>query len=54
MKVNEDIKKSKKLFDKGLKLAQLGNPNDASKLFEEAAWLDPKNPKIQFIWELLT
>ena len=48
MKVNEDIKKSKILFDKGLKLAQLGNPNDASKLFEEAAWLDPENPKIQF------
>lgn len=48
MNSKEDIKSSKKLFEKGLKLAQLGNPMDASKLFEEAAWLDPKNSKIQF------
>ena len=35
-------------FTRGLKSAQLGQPDAAAKDFEEAAWLDPDNPTIQF------
>lgn len=35
-------------FTRGLKSAQMGFPDKASQDFEEAAWLDPKDPKIQF------
>lgn len=33
---------------RGLKSAQLGFPDKAAADFEEAAWLDPENPNIQF------
>lgn len=35
-------------FQAGLRAAQLGFPDQAAREFEEAAWLDPDNPDIQF------
>ena len=35
-------------FQRGLKSAQLGFPDRAATDFEEAAWLEPDNPEIQF------
>ena len=35
-------------FQRGLKSAQLGQPDRAAADFEEAAWLDPGNATIQF------
>ena len=35
-------------FQRGLKSAQLGQPDRAAADFEEAAWLDPDNATIQF------
>lgn len=35
-------------FTRGLKSAQMGFPDKAAADFEEAAWLDPQNPQIQF------
>jgi len=35
-------------FARGLKAAQLGQPDAAARDFEEAAWLDPDNATIQF------
>lgn len=35
-------------FERGLRSAQLGFPDKAAADFEEAAWLDPKSPDIQF------
>ena len=35
-------------FIRGLKSAQMGFPDKAAQDFEEAAWLDPEDPKIQF------
>ena len=35
-------------FQRGLKSAQLGFPDQAATDFEEAAWLEPDNPEIQF------
>ncbi len=39
---------SAEFFARGLKSAQLGQPDAAARDFEEAAWLDPHNPTIQF------
>lgn len=39
---------SAEFFARGLKSAQLGQPDAAARDFEEAAWLDPYNPTIQF------
>ena len=39
---------SAEFFARGLKSAQLGQPDDAACDFEEAAWLDPENAVIQF------
>ena len=39
---------SAEFFARGLKSAQLGHPDAAARDFEEAAWLDPDNPTIQF------
>jgi tetratricopeptide (TPR) repeat protein len=35
-------------FERGLKSARLGFPDQAVKDFEEAAWLDPDNFEVQF------
>ncbi len=35
-------------FERGLQSARLGFPDRAIKDFEEAAWLDPDDPEIQF------
>ena len=39
---------SAEFFARGLKSAQLGQPDAAARDFEEAAWLDPGNAIIQF------
>ena len=39
---------SAEYFARGLKSAQLGQPDTAAQDFEEAAWLDPKDAKVQF------
>ena len=39
---------SAEYFARGLKSAQLGQPDAAARDFEEAAWLDPDNATIQF------
>lgn len=39
---------STEYFARGLKSAQLGQPDAAAQDFEEAAWLDPDNAIIQF------
>ena len=39
---------SAEYFSRGLKSAQLGQPDAAAQDFEEAAWLDPENATIQF------
>ena len=39
---------SAEYFARGLKSAQLGQPDAAASDFEEAAWLEPENPTIQF------
>ena len=39
---------SAEYFARGLKSAQLGQPDAAARDFEEAAWLDPENATIQF------
>ncbi len=39
---------SAEYFARGLKSAQLGQPDAAARDFEEAAWLDPENSTIQF------
>lgn len=39
---------SAEFFARGLKSAQLGQPDAAARDFEEAAWLDPDNATIQF------
>ena len=39
---------SAEYFARGLKSAQLGQPDAAAQDFEEAAWLDPGNATIQF------
>ena len=39
---------SDEYFARGLKSAQLGQPDAAAQDFEEAAWLDPTNAIIQF------
>jgi tetratricopeptide (TPR) repeat protein len=41
-------KTAAEFFARGLKNAQLGIPDKAASDFEEAAWLDPENPEIQF------
>ncbi len=41
-------KTATEFFNRGLKNAQLGIPDKAVNDFEEAAWLDPQNPEIQF------
>ena len=39
---------SAEFFARGLKSAQLGQPDAAARDFEEAAWLDPENGTIHF------
>ena len=41
-------KTADEFFQRGLKNAQLGIPDKAAADFEEAAWLEPENPEIQF------
>jgi lipoprotein NlpI len=41
-------KTAAEFFRRGLKSAQLGIPDKAAADFEEAAWLEPDNPEIQF------
>ena len=41
-------KTAPEFFARGLKNAQLGIPDKAASDFEEAAWLEPENPEIQF------
>ncbi len=41
-------KTADEFFQRGLKNARLGFPDKAAEDFEEAAWLDPDNPEIQF------
>jgi tetratricopeptide (TPR) repeat protein len=35
-------------FQRGLRNAQIGIPDKAAEDFEEAAWMEPENPEIQF------
>jgi len=42
------LKTADEFFQRGLKSAQLGFPDKAATDFEEAAWLEPDNPEIQF------
>ena len=41
-------KTADEFFQRGLKSAQLGFPDRAATDFEEAAWLEPDNPEVQF------
>ena len=46
--MKSELKTSAEYFARGLKSAQLGQPDAAARDFEEAAWLDPDNATIQF------
>ncbi len=41
-------KTADEFFQRGLKSAQLGFPDRAAADFEEAAWIEPDNPEVQF------
>ena len=41
-------KTADEFFQRGLKSAQLGFPDRAATDFEEAGWLEPDNPEVQF------